>query len=90
MDATDLAQSDKILDRSMRAVLGFATRHKYIGLSNFWGLLKGESPMSAQVKLTELAKEAAEELPKKVYQPGPAAKGITRALSVEEGEKLGQ
>ena len=92
---SDLQESDKLMDRAVRMLLGFATRHKLYELRHAWDLLKGKTTAETEKgALKRLTVDAAKGSPKSELAPGAlsdiTSKGATRAAAPEEGEEVSQ
>lgn len=84
----ELQESEKLKDRSIRTILGFATSHKLYGLTHAWDLLRGNMTVE-EGELGALAKDVAKGTPKPKMEPGALSGAIgnaaTRAAATKEG-----
>ena len=92
MNPMELQESDKLMDRSVRTVLGFVTQHKLYGLSHAWDLLsKKLTPETEKGALRKLSAEAAGGRPQAELSSGGLAEAsglaVTRAIAPQEGKE---
>lgn len=84
----ELKQSDKLLDRSVRTILGFATGHKLSGLTHAWALINRKIPDDAAGKLLNLSTDAAKGAPKQMFESTGLPGMINKPLATGEGDEI--